>query len=255
MTKNDKIIIMQEAGKIASFILGECLDTVKPGVSTWEINQVAEKLIKKKGVYPAFKTVRNYPCATCITVNEEIVHGLPKKEKIIKLGDIVTVDLGIRNQDFYVDTAWTILVGNDKKKAFFLKAGKEALDKAIEQCVKGRTVGDISFAIQSSLEKNSLVPEVELIGHGVGKKLHQEPDIPCLSSPLTKGRTGIEIRLEPGMTLAIEVIYKTDKGHLYTKSDDWTMATKNGILTAVFELTVAVGVNKPLIITPKPIVV
>lgn len=240
---------MQEAGKIASFILSRCLAAVKPGISTWEIDEIAEKLMKEKDVYPAFKTVRNYPCATCITINEEIVHGLPKKEKIIKTGDIVTIDLGIRHQNFYVDTGWTILCQNgdqDKEKQLFLQAGEKALDKAIEQCIKGKTVGDISFAIQDFLEKDGFVPEIELVGHGVGEKLHQKPDIPCVGIP------EIGPKLDPEMTLAIEVIYKSNKGRLYTKVDNWTVAAKSGILTALFELTVAVGIDRPIIITPPP---
>ncbi|MDP2860488.1 MAG: type I methionyl aminopeptidase [bacterium] len=241
-----EIEIMAEGGKILGEIRRKILEKVKSGTSTLELNETAEELISKSGGEPSFKTVKNYPYATCMCVNETVVHGFPDKRPL-KNGDILGVDVGLLYKGFHTDTSWTIAVGEKTGKTrLFLKAGETALKNAIVAAVAGNRVGDISFAIEKTIIAAGCSPVRQLVGHGVGQKLHEDPEIPCfLKKPI--GKTPL---LREGMTLAIEIIYMAGRPEvIYRGDDDWTIVTGDGFPSALFEQTIAVTSNGPRILT------
>ena len=244
-----EIQVMAEGGQILSQILNKTLGFVKPGITKAELDKIAEEEIIKKGGKPSFKMVRGYHWASCITVNSEVVHGIPNKYKIMA-GDVVGIDLGIFYKGFHTDTSWTILVPGgkaeeDKEKKKFLKVGQEALSEAIKKVVIGNYIGQISQEIQSQIEANGYQVVRELTGHGVGKDLHEDPCIPGFID----GNIKKTIKIKPGMVLAVEIIYTLGKPDIVLEADGWTIATKDGKISALFEGTVAVGPNGPLILT------
>lgn len=250
LLKNEKEIkIMAAGGKKLARILEKTLNLVKPGMTTKDLDEIAEKEIIKEDGKPSFKMVRGYYWASCITVNSEVVHGIPGKKKL-KAGDIVGIDLGIYYQGFHTDASWTILVpgGSSKDelaKKRFLQTGKEALSAAIQKACPGNYIGQISEVIQKKIEGAGYHVVRELTGHGVGKALHEDPAIPGFIN----GDIKKTIRIKPGMTLAIEIIYTLGKPDIVIEADGWTIATKDGKISALFEGTVAVGANGPLILT------
>ena len=247
-----EIEIMKEGGKIAAGVLAEVLDSAKVGISTLELDALAEKLILSAGGKPSFKSFEGYPFATCINVNEGIVHGLPTERKL-KVGDILTADLGVFYKGLHTDTARTIVVGNEQKtknNEQFLSVGQRVLDEAIEQCRIGNHVGDISHAIQTTVEEKGYNVARELGGHGVGRKLHEPPFIPGFVE--TKGKVGTDSKnvvLKGGMTLAIEVIYARGSGKIEVLNDGWTAVTVDGDVAGLFEDTVAVTDSGPVVLT------
>src|SRR3972149_7403959 len=171
--------IMHEGGKILAYVKKEAAKHVLPGVSAWEIEEAATKLIEEKGAEPSFKKVPGYHWTTCVSVNDGVVHGIPKKEVVFKKGDVVSVDLGVYYKGFHTDTALTVLVGgNNLERKRFLEAGKAADNAGIRQVKEGRSVKDISEAIERTLKKHNLNPIRSLIGHGVGRELHEAPSVP-----------------------------------------------------------------------------
>lgn len=248
--KNDKEIqAMVEGGEILGQVLKKTLDFVKPGITKIELDKIAEEEILKKGGKPSFKMVRGYHWTSCITVNSEVVHGIPNNYKI-KAGDNVGLDLGIFYKGFNTDTSWSILVpGGPKKdeeiKKKFLQVGEKALSAAIKKAVPGNYIGQISQEIQNQVEGGGYHVVRELTGHGVGKILHEDPSIPgYLDQNYQK-----TVKIVSGMTLAIEIIYTLGKPDIVLEADGWTIATKDGKISALFEGTVAVGPNGPLILT------
>lgn len=236
-----EIRIMQEGGKITSGALKEVLKHVKPGVTTLELNNVAQLFIDKSGAEASFKTVDNYPYATCININEGIVHGLPSSTKV-KEGDILSIDLGSLYKGFHTDLSYSLEVSTSKESEF-LHVGRKALDKAIKLCQAGRRIGDISFAIQETLEKAGYTPSEMLVGHGIGKELHEDPYVPCLGYP----KSGHKLRV--GMVLAVEVIYQKGEPDIKLSKDGWTYETTDGSLSGLFEKTVAITKDGPLVLT------
>jgi len=245
---NDKEMkIMKDNGQKLRKVMEATLAEVKPGVTLREIDQVAAKKIEELGGEPSFKMVPHYYWATCLNLNEGVVHGIPD-ETLIKKGDYFSVDVGFYSQGFHTDMAKTIKVGSEKGKGGsdkFLEAGKEALEKAIEQVKPGNRVGHLSQAMEKTIEKAGFQPVRNLTGHGVGRQLHQEPSIPCFV------REEIEKTplLEKDMVLAIEVIYTQGEPALFVADDGWTIRTRDGKIAGLFEETVAVGANGPLILT------
>ena len=237
--------IMKEGGKIAAAVREKVLAAAEPGISTLELDALAEELILEAGGKPSFKGFEGYPFTTCINVNEGIVHGIPTKRKL-KEGDVLTVDLGVFYKGLHTDTARTIEVVNRKSQTVnrkLLSTGQETLDKAIEQCQVGKHVGDISHTIQTTVEKAGYNVARELGGHGVGKKLHEPPFIPGF------GRPGEGPELTEGMTLAIEVIYAAGNGKIAVLNDGWTAVTVSGKVAGLFENTVAVTKSGPVVLT------
>lgn len=251
----NKISTMKEGGEILGKILKQLLTQVKPGVDTIEIDQLASKLIKNSGGIPSFKTVNGYKRATCICVNDEVVHGIPDDK--LKDGDVVCIDVGLLYKGFHTDTAWTVQAGSVKGKEEsnkeierFLRAGQETLYKAIAQAKAGNRIGNISKVIQEGIEGSGYFIVKSLVGHGVGKTLHESPQIPGY----LVGKIENTMFIKSGMTLAIEVIYAMGTGEIEYKNDDgWTIVTKDGSLSAVFEHSILVTDNKPLILTKWPI--
>jgi methionyl aminopeptidase len=239
---------MREGGAKLACIKKQLIQSIKPGVNLINLEQKAVKLINRAGGKPSFQLVPGYNCATCITVNEEIVHGIPK-DRVLSKKDLVTIDIGIYYRGFHTDTATTVVVGQasdqDKK---FLSAGKEALKKAIDAACLGNRVGHISRAMQDSVEAKGYNCVELLTGHGIGKQLHEEPPIPCL----LKTRVEETAKLKKGQTLAIEVIYTQGKPDLHLKEDGWTYITQDRSKAAVFEETIVLTNKKAEILTKEP---
>ncbi len=249
----EKIRTMQEGGAKLGEILRELLEAAQPGVSLLSLEELTTNRIRAAGGTPSFQTVEGYRWATCLCVNEVVVHGIPTAYALTE-GDLLTIDVGMLYKGFHTDTAWTKIVHSEKletkdveesKKERFLNIGQDALWQAIAQARPGNRVGHISQAIQKIIEKAgySIVPS--LVGHGVGKKLHEPPQIPGF---LKKRREDTE-SLRSGMTLAIEVIYALGAGTTTYESDGWSIATRDRSLSAVFEHTVAITDAEPVVLT------
>ena len=243
-----QIRVMQEGGKRLSWILSQVLKEIKPQVALCQLDRLAETLIKKQGGRPSFKMVHGYYWATCININEGIVHGIPN-EYLLKENDFVSIDIGMFYQGFHLDMAQTVKVQASKQKLTkdnFLKIGEKALKKAIDMAKAGNRVGHISQAMEKEIKKAGFSPIEALTGHGVGEKLHEEPQIPCfLAEKLEKTPL-----LENGMTLAVEVIYAQGKPDVVLANDGWTIKTADGKLSGLFEETIVVRKDQPLVLTP-----
>jgi methionyl aminopeptidase len=241
-----EIEIMKEGAKITASALGKTLEAAAPGTKLLELEEIAEEEITRLGAEPAFKRVAGYDFATCLNLDEGVVHGLPTKKELAE-GNLLSVDLGAYYKGFNTDSSWTVYVGDIKKapqeKIRFLEAGKKALAAAINQARVGNRVGDISSAMQGVLEEAGYNPVDSLVGHGIGKDLHEKPQVPC------KVIHGFGPRLKEGMTLAIEAIYSAGSTNLVVADNGWTVATDDGSLSGLFEHTVAVTKKGPIILT------
>lgn len=235
------LIKMRESGEMSARAMQTVLKALRPGISTLELDQVAETAIYDAGGECSFKTVEDYAYCTCINVNSGIVHGIPGEYKV-REGDVVTIDLGTVYRRFHSDLARTVEVGSNKEKAF-LEIGKRAFDAAFKNCVSGRHLGDISSSIQKCIESHGYSVSRDLVGHGVGRDLHEDPFIPGY------GNEGRGVLLKEGMVFAIEVIYQKGKPELALNKDGWTLETKDGSLSAVYENTVAILKEGPQILT------
>lgn len=244
---DEEIEKIAKGGKILKRVLAEVTQMVAPGVSTRQIDKEAERLIYLYDGAPGFKRVPNYQWATCIPINEQVVHT-PPSSRVVKEGDVVTIDCGVFYGGFHTDAATTIYVSQDKDEAIgrFLEVGEKTLNEAISQVKIGNRIGHISEIIDRNITESGYKVISELTGHGVGRELHEDPLIP--------GIRAVDIEktasLKPGMVLAIEVIYsqKTAK-IIYEKGNDWSIATADGSLSACFEKTVAITNKKTLILT------
>jgi len=229
---------MAEGGKKLGLVMKEILTEIEPGVTLSTLDKLAESLILKAGGQPSFKMVKGYHWTTCININQGVVHGIPNEYQI-KNGDLVSVDIGMYYQGFHTDMARTIRVKEQESGRVenrFLEAGKMALKRAIAEAKLGNYLGQISQAIEQVIRRAGYQPVKELTGHGVGKKLHEEPMIPGF---ITKDVKNTPV-LKTGMALAIEVIYAQKKPDLVIKDDGWTIETEDGSLTGLFEDTIAI---------------
>jgi methionyl aminopeptidase len=229
------------AGKIAKQALDLALSVTKVGIKTMEIEEQVEKFIVSSGGYPGFKTVDNYKYATCININEGLVHGLPS-DYVLKSGDVVSIDLGVQLDSWHSDLSYTIELETHKYDEF-LEVGKKALQNAISQARIGNKMGDIGHAMQSTVEKAHYSVSRDLVGHGIGLELHEDPMVPGYGKP------GKGILLREGMVLAIELIYQVGKPAIVLADDDWTIETEDRSIGAIFEHTVAVTAQGPRILT------
>lgn len=239
---NYELKLMRESGRISAAALKKSLDSVKPGVSELEVDKVAREEIYKLGGDLSYKTVPGYKFATCITVNEQVVHGIPTDRKFAR-DDLVSVDLAVVYKGWHTDCAWTILLGKNAEKEKFLRVGEEALREGIAQAAEGQRLGDVSNAIQTKVEASGYSVVRSLVGHGIGRSLHEPPEIPGF------GAKGSGVFLKSGMTLAIEVIYTKGKSDVVLGSDGWTYFSADGSWAAVFEMTVVVGKVKAEVLT------
>lgn len=248
----EKIQAQREGGKILGRILSDLLELAKPGTSLLTIEERAQEYIKSAGGIPSFQTVEGYRWATCLCVNEDVVHGIPV-DYALQHDDILTIDVGILYKGYHTDTAWTKSIGTpesvieqNQERERFLKAGEDALWKAIAVAKGGNHIGHISETIQSHIEGAGYSIVKSLVGHTIGKELHETPHIPgylrgsVLKTPV----------LTPGMTMAIEIIYAQGKGDIvYANNDGWTITTKDGSLSATFEHSILITSNEPEVLT------
>lgn len=241
----EEIEIMHEGGKKLGKIKKQLAQAVKIGVSAYEIDKLAEELILASGGEPSFKKVSGYYWTTCVNVNEGIVHGIPKKTIIFKKGDLVSIDVGMYYEGFHTDTSISVGLELSSENQKFLEAGKEALNKAISKVKKGNRIYNISETMEKTLLKNGYNPVTSLVGHGVGRELHEEPQVPCFTLGEAKDTPEIQV----GMTLAIEVMYTLGTTDLVYEEDGWTIATADGKISGLFEETVAVTNHGPVILT------
>lgn len=244
LKSENELAIMREAGKIAAETLEALRPRIKPGVSTAELDDLARDFITKRNAIPAFKGYRGFPASICTSINDEVVHGIPSRKRVLKEGDILSVDVGAIYHGYVGDTAATIPVGEITEGAKKLLAATEgALAAGIEQAQAGNFLEDISGAVQDYAEARGFSVVREYVGHGVGRSMHEEPQIPNYR----QGKRGP--KLKPGMTLAIEPMVNEGVWETRTLGDKWTVVTKDGKLSAHFEHTVAVTQNGPEILT------
>ncbi len=249
---SEELALMRKSGDICAKALLKVLDAVAVGVTTLALDQIAENEIKRLGGEISFQTVEDYPNTICVSVNDEVVHGLPTGYTL-QYGDVVGIDIGALYKGWHSDLAETVVVDKDAKKGkpisqstqVFLATGKKALWAAIDQARDGKKVGDISNAMQTIVEGKGYSMVRALTGHGVGRELHEDPIIPCFGKP-GKGED-----LKAGMTIAVEVIYNMGKPDVSWKNNDgWTIATADGSLSGLFERTVHITNGNPEILTP-----
>lgn len=245
IVKTDKeIAVMRKACEISAQALELIGKAVKPGISTDELDRMAEEFILSCGAKPNFKNYNGYPATACISINNQVIHGIPSKKTILKDGDIVSVDLGAKYQGFHGDNAATFACGNISAEAKrLIDTTREALYEGISRARAGGRVGDISAAVQEYVEKRGYSVVREFVGHGVGKSLHESPEIPNF------GVSGRGVRLIPGMTIAIEPMINIGKPGVRVLPDGWTVETLDGSLSAHFEHTVAITADGPSILT------
>jgi methionyl aminopeptidase len=245
----EEIQLMREGGKILAGILGKVAQKVAPGVSTYELDQYAYELIKQAGDEPAFLNYRPegvskpYPASLCTSVNNEIVHGVPRKDKILKEGDIISLDLGIKHKGLFTDHAITVPVGSiNRASRELLAATKEALSVGIMEARAGNTVGDIGHAIEKFVARRYGIVR-ELSGHGVGRYVHEDPYVPNFGKP------GRGERLVPGMVIAIEPMLNVGKAAIVNGSDEYTVLSADSSRSAHFEHTVLITDGEPEVLT------
>lgn len=236
---------MRRAGKLAAYLLKKARKKLRPGISTRDIEKLFESYLSK---YPdmeyAFKGFRGYPSSICVSINDEIIHGIPSSSKKINYGDIVSIDIGIKYKGLYVDTAYTYTIGRVSKAAQkLIKITKKALKAGIKKARIGATVGDIGAAIQNIAEKNGFSVIRKFVGHGIGRELHLAPEIPNF------GKEGKGEELKEGMVIAIEPMVAAGNNEVVVLDDGWTAKTKDSALSAHFEHTVAITKRGPKILT------
>jgi len=235
---------MRRAGHIVRQVLDEMRAMVKPGITTMDLERTAEKLIREFGAKPAFKGYYDYPCVLCTSVNDEIVHGIPSENRALKEGDLVSIDCGVVLEGYYGDSAVTVPVGavtQDAKK--LLDVTEQSLYKGIDAAVVGATVGDVGAAVQQFVESNGFSVVREFVGHGIGTRLHEDPQVP------NYGTKGHGPKLREGMVIAIEPMVNAGKSGARLLEDKWTAVTEDGSFSAHFEHCVAVTNDGPMILT------
>ena len=238
-----EIAALRAAGQLAQELLQAVCKEVRLGVTTEDLDHVGATFIKQNGAKPAFLGYRGFPKTICLSVNDEVVHGIPSSRKLVE-GDIVGVDVGVLLNGWYGDCATTVPVGKISQVARkLLDVSKASLEKAMEAAQAGARLGDVSFAMQSVVEEAGFNVVREYGGHGIGRALHEDPHVPCL------GKAGTGMRLSPGLVLALEVMANVGEPAIDHKADGWTVVTKDGSLSAHFEHTVAITENKTEVIT------
>jgi len=238
-----ELATMEVANRIVAEILAGVQELVRPGVETRELDELAEEMCRSRQVEPAFKGYRGYPRSICVSVNEEIVHGIPGARRI-QAGDLVSLDFGVKYQGYYGDAAVTLAVGEvDPRSRDLMAATEQALYAGISQAKVGRHLTDISHAVQAMVEGAGFGVIREFVGHGIGRSLHEDPQIPNFGPP------GRGPRLQAGMTLAIEPMTSMGAWQVRILEDGWTAVTQDGSCAAHFEHTVAVTAQGPLILS------
>lgn len=239
----EEINLLKQCGELVSKTLAEVAKNIQTNITTLELDKIAENYIRENGAIPGFLNYRGYPNTLCISVNNQVVHGIPSEYKL-KEGDIVSVDCGVIFNGFYGDSAYTFAVGKiseDVKR--LLNVTKDSLYKGIEFAVEGNRLGDISYAIQAYAESKGYSVVRELVGHGIGKNLHEKPEVP------NYGRKGIGLKLKRGIVIAVEPMINMGKKEIVESADGWTISTKDGLPSAHFEHMVAINKEKAEVLT------
>lgn len=239
-----ELALMREACRISAGALKAAGEAVEPGVTTYEIDRIAYNYIKKCGAEPNFLNLYGFPATACISINNEVIHGIPSKKRVLKAGDIVSIDLGAKIDGFNGDNAATFAVGDISPEAKRLcDTTRESLYEGIKAAVAGGRIGDIGAAVSSYCEARGYGVVRQFVGHGVGVKLHEDPSVPNFGTP------GRGVRLLPGMTIAIEPMINQGTERVETLADGWTVVTLDGKLSAHFEHTIAITADGPQILT------
>ncbi|CAM3680251.1 type I methionyl aminopeptidase [Corallococcus sp. ZKHCc1 1396] len=239
-----EIALMREAGRIVREILDELEKAVAPGVSTWELDALAEQLIAKKGGRSAFKGYHGFPGVLCASVNQEVVHGIPNRKRRLVAGDLMKLDFGVVYRGYFGDSARTVPVGRVTAEAQALvDATRQSLEKAIQAMQVGNRIGDIGHAVQSHVETRGFSVVRDFVGHGIGRKLHEPPQVP------NYGQAGSGLKLRPGMVLAVEPMVNQGTADVEVLEDEWTAVTVDGKLSAHFEHTILISERGPEVLT------
>ena len=239
-----EIAKMREAGRISQRVLQLAGKAVEPGVSTLELDSIVRRYIEEQGAIPSFLGYGGFPASACISVNHVVIHGIPRKDQILKNGDIVSIDVGAKFNGYHGDNAWTFACGDVSKEAqALMDTTKEALFQGIAKALAGNRIGDIGHAVQQYAEARSYSVVRDYVGHGVGAKLHEDPSVPNYGTP------GRGVLLRPGMVIAVEPMINQGTRHVRVLQDKWTTVTADGLLSAHFEHTIAITSNGPVILT------
>jgi methionyl aminopeptidase len=239
---------MRDAGQLVGRVLSELAAMVAPGVSTADLDELAERRFREGGGVPAFKGYHGYPATICASINHEVIHGIPSGRRVLRDGDIVSIDVGVSVDGYFGDSAITLPVGQiSEEAASLLRVTEESLYKAIECVRPGNRVSDIGHAVQQHVEAYGFSVVREFVGHGIGQQMHEEPQIPNYGEP------GRGPRLSEGMVLAIEPMVNAGKAAVKVLSDGWTAVTRDKSLSAHFEHTVAVTSGAPWILTARDV--
>ena len=239
---------MREAGRLVGEVLTELASKVAPGISTGDLDAMAEARIRRAGATPAFKGYHGYPAAICASINDEVIHGIPSGRRLLQEGDIIAIDVGVSLDGYFGDSAMTLSVGRvSEGAATLLRVTEESLYKAIERVRPGGRVSDIGHAVQHHVEAHGFSVVREFVGHGIGQKMHEEPQVPNYGAP------GRGPRLTEGMVVAIEPMVNAGKAAVKVLTDGWTAVTRDGSLSAHFEHTVAVTAGEPWILTARAV--
>jgi methionyl aminopeptidase len=239
-----EIAKLREANLIVADVLDQLEAAAKPGMTTWELNEIADRRLKQLKAESAFLGYHGYPAVLCTSVNEVVVHGIPRKDVVLKEGDLLSIDFGCYKDGWCGDSARTLPIGKVSPKAeALMTATRESLERAITQCVPGNRLGDIGWAIQSHVEPKGYSVVRQFVGHGIGQKMHEEPHVP------NYGEAGKGRRLSAGLVVAIEPMINAGTADVLVKDDGWTAVTKDGSLSAHFEHSVAITDDGPIVLS------
>lgn len=244
LKSRDEIEKLRAVNLIVYEVLNMVEEACKPGVSTWELNQVADREMKKRGATSAFLGYHGYPAVLCTSVNAVIVHGIPRKDVILKEGDIIGIDFGCFKAGFCGDSARTVAIGEISAEARkLMDATRESLDRAIQHCTPGNRIQDIGWSVEDYVTRRGYSVVKAFVGHGIGRQMHEDPAVPNYGSP------GKGLRLKPGLVLAIEPMVNAGRADIEMMDDHWTALTKDRSLSAHFEHSVAITDNGPWVLS------
>jgi methionyl aminopeptidase len=244
LKSHTEIAKLREANLIVADVLDLLEDAAKPGMTTWELNELAAQRLRQLKAEPAFLGYHGYPAVLCTSVNEVVVHGIPRKDVVLKDGDLLSIDFGAFKDGWCGDSARTVPMGKvSDEAAALMKATEESLDLAIAQCVPGNRLGDIGWAVQSHVEPRGYSVVRQFVGHGIGRAMHEEPHVP------NYGESGKGRRLSAGLVVAIEPMVNAGTPEVVIKDDGWTAVTKDGSLSAHFEHSVAITEDGPFVLS------